>query len=313
MAARESFAGRRTMPQNADTHVRHPAKDIDAKGAALAVLVSLFWGANPVAIKLGLLDAPPIRLAWMRFLVGGLVIALWAWATGRLAGFRVEPDEWRPLVFLGLLFTAQISATNVGTAQTSAAHAAVLLNLYAVHTVVLSHFLIPGDRLSLKKAAGTLVAYAGLVLLFARQVTQGSPTLPGDVIMVVSGFLLAARTVYMARAVQRLEPVKLLLAQVVIGTALFVLISLLFEPAPTRWTGRLAASIGYQGVVVAGFNFVVNLWLLRYYRPSALAGFFMTQPLFGVAMAALVTGDPLTADLLVASAAVAVGIGLTSR
>ena len=291
----------------------HPAKDIDVKGAALAVLVSLLWGANPVAIKIGLLDAPPIRLAWMRFLVGGLVIALWAWATGRLARFRVEPDEWRPLIFVGLLFTAQIGTMNVGTSLTSAAHAAILLNLYAVHTVVLAHFLIPGDRLTLKKAAGVLVAYSGIVLLFVRQVSQGSSTLLGDAIMVASAFVLAERTVYLARAVQHLDPVKLLLAQAAIGTALFVLISLVFEPAPTHWTGRLAGSVAYQGVLIAGFNFVVNLWLLRYYRPSALAAFFMTQPLFGVATAALVTGDPLTLDLLVASAAVAVGVGLTSR
>lgn len=301
------------MPQNANTHLSHPVKAIDPKGAALALLVSILWGANPVAIKIGLMDVPPIRLAWMRFLVGGLVIALWAWPTGRFAGFRVEPGEWRPLIFLGLLFTVQIGATNVGTALTSAAHVTILLHLYAVHTVGLAHFMIPGDRLTVRKLAGVLVAYAGIVVLFARQVTRGSPTLAGDVIIIVSSFLLALRTVYMARAVQRLDPVKLLLAQAVIGTALFILISLAFEPAPTRWTARLAASIGYQGVLVAGFNFVVNLWLLRHYRPSALAGFFLTQPLFGVATAALVTGDALTLDLLIASAAVAVGIGLTSR
>src|SRR3990172_8931127 len=121
------------MPQNADTHVSHPVKDVDLKGWAVALLVSLFWGANPVAIKIGLLDAPPIRLAWMRFLVGGLVIVLWAWATGRLPGLRVEPGEWRPLIFLGLLFTVQVGSTNVGTSLTSASHAAILLHLYAVH------------------------------------------------------------------------------------------------------------------------------------------------------------------------------------
>ena len=275
--------------------------------------MSLLWGGNPVAIKIGLLDAPPIRLAWMRFLVGGVVITLWAWATRRFVGFRVEPGEWRPLIFLGLLFTAQIGATNVGTSLTSAAHSAILLNLYAVHTVVLAHFLIPGDRLTARKLAGVVVAYSGIVLLFAGQVTHGSPTLLGDTIMVVSAFLLAERTVYLARAVQRLDPVKLLLAQALIGTALFVLISLTFEPVPTRWTARLAGSVAFQGVVVAGFNFVVNLWLLRHYRPSVLAAFFMTQPLFGVVAAALVTGDPLTLDLLAASAAVAVGIGLASR
>lgn len=291
----------------------HPSKDIDLKGAAMAVLISLLWGANTVVIKMGLEDAPPLRLAWMRFIVGGVVICLWAWATGRFAGFRIEPDEWRPLIVLGLLFSVQMTATNVGTWLTSASHASVLLNLYAVHTVVLAHFLIPGDRLTVRKLAGVIIAYSGIVLLGARQVTRGSPTLVGDVIVTVAGVLLAERTIYLARAVQRLDAVKLLLTQAVVGTALFVVVSALVEPAQTRWSLRLAGSIAYQGVLISGFNFVVNLALLRRYRPSALSAFFLTQPIFGVIAAALVAGDPLTLDLLVACAAVAVGIGLTSR
>ena len=290
-----------------------PVKPIDARGAALALLVSLLWGANPVAIKLGLEDAPPIRLAWMRFLVGGLVIVAWGWATGRLRGFRLEPGEWRPLLVLGVLFTAQIASMNVGTALTTAAHSAILLNLYAVHTVVLAHFLIPGDRLTVSRAAGVAIAYAGILLLFRGQIGAGAPALAGDVVMVVSSLILAERTIYLARAVHHVDHVKLLLAQAVFGIAIFLVVSLLLEPEATRWTWRLAGSIGFQGVVIAGFNFVVNLWLLERYRPGVLATFFLTQPIFGVIAAALVTGERLTADLFVASAAVAVGVGLSSR
>ena len=286
---------------------------MDLTGAAAAVLISLLWGANSVVIKLGLEDTPPLRLAGMRVVVGGIVICLWAWATGRFAGFRVEPQEWRPLAVLGLLFSVQMGATNIGTWLTSASHATVLVNLYAVHTVVLAHFMIPGDRLSVRKVGGVLVAYSGIVALFASQWSHGAPTLLGDVIVTVAGILLAERTVYLARAVQRLDPVKLLLAQAVVGAAAFGLGSFLFEPATTRWTARLVGSIGYQGVLISGFNFVVNLALLRDYRPSALSAFFLIQPIFGVVAAALVAGDPLTPALVLACVAVAAGIGLTYR
>jgi len=277
------------------------------------VLISILWGANSVVIKLGLEDAPPLRLAGMRVVVGGIVICLWAWSTGRFVGFRVERREWRPLAVLGLLFSVQMAATNIGTWLTSAAHATILVNLYAVHTVVLAHFMIPGDRLSVRKVGGVLVAYSGIVALFASQWSHGAPTLLGDVIVTVAGILLAERTVYLARAVQRLDPVKLLLAQAVVGAAFFALASFLVEPATTRWTARLAGSIAYQGVLISGFNFVVNLALLRDYRPSALSAFFLTQPIFGVVAAALVAGDPLTPVLVLACVAVAAGIGLTYR
>ena len=286
---------------------------MDLTGAAAAVLISLLWGANSVVIKLGLEDTPPLRLAGMRVVVGGIVICLWAWATGRFAAFRVERWEWRPLAVLGLLFSVQMGATNIGTWLTSASHATVLVNLYAVHTVVLAHFMIPGDRLSVRKLGGVLVAYSGIVALFASQWSRGAPTLLGDVIVTIAGILLAERTVYLARAVQRLDPVKLLLAQAVVGAACFGLASFLFEPATTRWTARLAGSIAYQGVLISGFNFVVNLALLRDYRPSALSAFFLTQPIFGVVAAALVAGDPLTPVLVLACVTVAAGIGLTYR
>jgi drug/metabolite transporter (DMT)-like permease len=287
-------------------------RDVDLTGAVLSLVVSVFWGANPVAIKIGLLDTPPLRLAWMRMLVGGLVILIWGGLTGRLARLSIARHEWRPLIFLGLLFAVQIGLMNVGTSLTSAGHSAILLNTYAVHTVVLAHFMIPGDRLSVQRLAGVVIAYAGIVILFGREVGASDATLLGDSIMFVSALILAERTVYLARAVQHLEPLTLLLAQAVIGGGLFALASLAFERQPTEWTGRLAIVVAYQGVLIAGFNFVINLWLLKRYRPSALSAFFLTQPIFGVVTAALFTGDALTPELLVASAAVAAGIGLTT-
>lgn len=288
-------------------------RNVDSTGAFFALLTSVFWGANTVAIKIGLADAPPLRLAWMRFVVGGAAIALWAWATGRLAGFRIARDEWRPMIVLALIFTAQIGSMNIGTSLTSAAHASILLNLYSVHTVVLSHFLIPGDRLTVRRIAGVVIAYAGIVLLFAGQGGGGSASLLGDAIVFVSAFLLAERLVYLARAVQTLDPVKLLLSQATIGSVLFMAGSALAETAPTVWTVRLATSVAYQGIVIAGFNFVVNMWLLQRYRPSSLVPFFLTQPLFGVVAAAILTGDALTWPLLLACVAVAIGMGLTTR
>jgi drug/metabolite transporter (DMT)-like permease len=266
-----------------------------------------------VAIKIGLADAPPLRLAALRFVVGGLVIALWAWWTGRLVGFRIARDEWRPLIVSALIFTAQIATMKVATALTSAAHGSVVLNMYAVHTVILAHFLIPGDRLTPRRLVGALVAYGGIVLLFAGEGAGHGATLLGDAIMFVSAFLLAERTVYLARAVHHLDPVKLLLSQAIIGVVLFLAGSVALESAPTRWTLSLAGSLAYQGGLIAGFCFVVNLWLLRRYRPSGLAVFFLSQPIFGVIAAAFFTGDPLTATLLVACLAVVAGVALTTR
>ena len=290
-------------------------RPLDVRGASVALLLAALWGANPVAIKLGLADAPPLRLAWMRFVLGGLAILAYAWWTRRSGMFpRLRPGEAGPIASLGLLFAVQIALMNVGIGLTSAAHGAVLLNSYAIHTVVLAHFFIPGDRMTPAKIGGVLVAYAGIVLLFAGGLSARGDTLLGDLVVMVSALLLGERTVYMAHALQRVDPMKLLLGQALIGSVAFLAASLWLESGqPTRYTPSLAASLGYQGLVVAGFNFVVNAWLLQVYRPSALSAWALTSPIWGVLVAWAVAGEPLTWMVVASSAMVAIGIGAATR
>src|SRR5206468_2846905 len=129
------------------------AREIDDLEARVGGLLRLEERAEPVHAGVGHARDPRVELRAARVVARGGVIGLWAWTTGRFAGLRMARAEWRPLILLGLLFTLQIGSMNVGTSLTSAAHSAILLNLYAVHTVVLAHFLIPGDRLTLRKLA----------------------------------------------------------------------------------------------------------------------------------------------------------------
>ena len=68
-----------------------------------------------------------------------------------------------------------------------------MLNVYAVHTVVLAHFLIPGDRLTARRAGRRDRAYVGIVLLFAGERPARGASLLGDALVFASAFLLAER------------------------------------------------------------------------------------------------------------------------
>lgn len=292
----------------------HYYRPLDGKGTALALVLAALWGANPVATKIGLGYVPPLRLAWMRFALGGLAILAYAWWIRRRDVFRVFPGEWPVLWSLGVLFAIQIGLMNIGLARTTAAHAAILVNTYAIHVVVLAHFMLPGDRLTARKLVGILVAYGGTALLFVRDFSFQSSTLVGDLIVCVSALLLGERIIYLTRAVQRLDPIKLLVFQSAIGSVCFVLVSLWWEAGvPTRYTSPMALSLFYQGAIVAGFNFVMNMYLIQTYRPSALAACSLSTPIFGVLASAAIAGDSITPVLLASTAMVTLGIALTVR
>jgi drug/metabolite transporter (DMT)-like permease len=289
-------------------------RDLDARAIALVLLLSALWGGNTVAVKVGVADSPPLMLAALRFVLGGACVV--GWGLWNRAPFWLEPGEGRSLLGLGLLFALQLGLLNVGVWLSTAGHAAVLLNAYPVYTVLLAHFLVPGDRLTAATLGGVLLGFGGILVLFAGQLfaptEPGSTILLGDAVLTVSAILLALRQVVLNRQLQRIHPVKPLLAQVVVGTPLFLLLSWLVEPTPTTPTWRLVASLFYQGVVIAGFNFIANMSLLKTYRPSGLAAFNLTTPLFGVLATALVLGERIGWRLAASALLVAGGIAVAT-
>jgi drug/metabolite transporter (DMT)-like permease len=289
-------------------------RPLDVKGASMALVLAVLWGANPVAIKLGLADVAPLRMAFLRFAVSAVVIFAYAVVTKRPDVLLIPRGQGKPIWSLGLLCVVQIALMNVGIDRTTAAHAVIMVNSYAVHTVVFAHFLLPGDRLTGRKLVGVLIAYSGVVILFAPGFTGAGGTLLGDLIIAVSAVVLAERTVFIAKTVRRVDPVRLMMYQSIIGAAGLFLMSLVWDvERPTRWTASLLLSILYQGALIGGFNFVLNAKLLQIYQPSAMATVALSTPIWGVLIAAAIGREDLAPELVLASAMVAAGIGLTTR
>ena len=281
-------------------------------GAALfAFLLSTIWGGNSVALKAGLDHAPPLRIGWMRFLLGSIVVLAWAVATGR--DLRIRRHEWKPLAVLGVLFTVQIAFMNIGQDRTTAAHGVVMTNTFPLWVGVLAHFFVPGDRLTRWKIIGALIAYGGVAAIFARGLTISYDLAVGDALMLASAALLGTRLVYTARAVESVDPAKLLLAQAVVGISTFALTSAIIEPEPYRLTTVLAVSLLYQGALVAGFAFISNLWLLKRYMPTHITVIFLIQPIFGVFLSWLVLDEPLEATIWLGAVLVIFGSWLARR
>jgi drug/metabolite transporter (DMT)-like permease len=76
-------------------------RSLDARGILLALWLAALWGGHPVAVKIGLEDAPPLYLAGLRFVLGGLTVLAWAWWTRRAGVCALRPAEARVLLSLG--------------------------------------------------------------------------------------------------------------------------------------------------------------------------------------------------------------------
>jgi drug/metabolite transporter (DMT)-like permease len=290
------------------------AHRITFRVAAIALLLAMGWGGLSPSVKIALSGIPPIALAGWRFLIGWLVVMVGArWER---ADVRMKPEERRPLLLLAVLWVAQIVAMNFGAQFSVASHQAVLMSSHPIWVAIAAHFLIRNDRLNFVKLAGLLCAVFGVVIVFSDRLdaSQAQNARVGDLLLLLSGFLLGCILITNKLLTQRMSPYKVLTWQMSLGVPVFLALSACLEGVSSyHLTLPVMAALLYQGIVVAGLCFVVQIHLLRKHPASQLTAFALTTPLWGVTFSHLLLNDPLSRHLLLGGALVVTGIALANR
>ena len=278
---------------------------------ALALLLAFLWGGNSLAIKVGLQDFPPMALAFLRFVIGLVVIG--GWALFRRIPLRLRPGELPRLLLLTTIFILQIICLNTGTLYTSASRSTIFINVYPFFTALFAHFWIPGERLSVTKTLGIVVAFSGVFVTVAPELGQGETSVIGDIIVLVSGCFLGLRVVVTKLLIQSIHPYRLLAWLLTLSLPFYVVASCVVERGePMQLTLSAALALLYQGGVIAGFCFLAWTAILERYSASKLVVLFFATPLSGVLFSHLILGDELTLSLLGGAALVAAGIYLVN-
>jgi drug/metabolite transporter (DMT)-like permease len=109
-------------------------------------------------------------------------------------------------------------------------------------------------------------------------------------------------------------PEKTLLYQLLVsGLALAAASAAVGEAWPATLSGASLWPLAFQTVVVSFASYLVWFWLLRHYPATRLAAFTLLTPMFGLLAGVLLLGEPVTGRLLLALAAVSLGIALVNR
>ena len=278
------------------------------------LLVSFFWSGNIVAIKFGLSTIPPFWSAFWRMGVAVAVVA--CWARVRAQPIRLGREHYRKMLGMTVLFAGQIAIFNLGVDFTSPAYAVVLLNSNPLMVNLISHFFMADDRLTRQRLCGLAAAFGGIayVMLGRPDAALAPNPLLGNFLMLLSALLLAIRLVYTQHLVRGMDPLRLVIWQMLLGLPIFLALAVAFEePLLKPLSYEPVLAIAYQSVVVAGFCFVAWTVLLQRHSAGNLAMFAFSVPIFGVVLAGILFGEAITPRLAAGAAAVALGISIVMR
>lgn len=289
---------------------------LDSFAVASLLLCCVLWGLNQVAAKAALTEIGPLWQAGLRSLGAAALVALWARWRG-IALFQRDGSLPGGLL-AGALFGLEFACIFIGLQFTSASRMVVFIYLSPFVVALGMPFISRAERLSLRQAAGLLLAFGAVAWAFAEGF-GGASTSPkqwlGDALGLLAALLwggttLAIRATRLAQA----SAEKTLLYQLGLsGLGLSLAALLVGETAPLQWSARLGGLMFFQTVIVSFASYLLWFWLIRHYPATRLASFTLATPLFGLMAGVLLLGEPLTLRLVVALAALAAGIALVNR
>lgn len=274
------------------------------------------WGGTPMFTKLATAEIAPLLVGMLRTVVAGAV------ALPLLAAMRqplpVDRRGKALLAFSGFAaFVAFPLLFSVGQRETSAMHGALILATLPIFTSLFGT-LLERRRVSKTWIAGCAIALLGeaIIIVWRTADAASGSSLRGDAIVLVSAVICSAGYVAGARLAQRGYP-SLPTTLWGVGLASVALApfagwSLAANGVPqagaTAW-----GSILVLAILTSIVGYVAWYWALARGGISRVAGVQFTQPLFGLALAAVFLGERPASVTAVAGAGILAGAWLVQR
>ncbi len=276
-------------------------------------IIYFVWGSTFLAIRIGVLQVPPLLFAAMRFFAAGLVLYGWTIASGERGPDR---RQWLSALLLALLiFVGDYGCLFWAEQRVPSGVAAVLLATIPAFMALSEIVILRTQRLSLRLALALMVGLCGVAVLVSRLNLGGAPVDRAGAIAIMAGAISWSVASVLTRKLP-LPPSKSVSsgAQMLLGGAMLALAACArgelrsFHPAVVS----LAAWLALVYLIVFGsiIGFTAYLWLIHHQSPTKVGTYAYVNPVVAVLLGYLAGGEPLGARTVVGALCVLASVVL---
>lgn len=285
---------------------------IDGFAITIMLLLTFSWGLNQVAIKVANTGYNPVFLTIARSAIAGVLV--YGWCVYR--GIRLFQNDGtlRAGILVGALFGLEFILIFLGLDYTTAARGALMINTMPFWVLIGAHFVL-GERITAKKTFGLLLAFIGVALVFADQLSlPDRRALIGDVMCLVAGILWAATTLIIKKSrLSEASAEKTLMYQLAVSALISIPFLPLAGPLLREVSTLATGALLFQAVFVVAFTYVLWFWMIRTYPASGLSSFAFLTPAFGVLCGGFLLNEPLSFNIFAALTLIALGLFVVNR
>lgn len=277
------------------------------------ITLGLIWSSSFLWIKIGVQDIGPMALTAFRMLFGALtavVIGIYQ---------KVEwPRDLRTWLIFGVLGPTSLAIPiffiSWGEQTIDSAVASILNATTPLFTIVIAHFLLQDDKMTVQKILGLLIGFAGTVVLLSEDLlTSAHSSILGQAAVIVASIFYAGSAVFARKLTQHVHGT-VRGAMPLITSAIFMWIvgplaekPFEFPSLPLTWI-----SILWLGILGSGIAVIMLWYLIHEVGPTRASLVTYLFPVGGVILGVIFLNEHLSWQLLAGTALIILSLAVVN-
>ncbi len=250
-------------------------------------------------IKIAVQEVGPITLVAFRVLFGllfGIAIIL----IQRVQLPR-SLKEWIPLLILGITNVAvPFFLISWGEQSIDSAVAAILDATVPLFTILIAHYLLRDDKMTVPKVLGLLMGFAGVIILMSKDIGASFGSVLGQLAVVLASAFYAGSAVYARKTTEDTPGILRSAGPLVSATAvMWLAVPLVESPVKFPHLGITWVALLWLGILGSGLAFVLSYYLSHEIGPTRTSMVTYLFPLGGVILGVAFLDEKLSWQVFV--------------
>ena len=271
--------------------------------------IYFLWGGTFLAIRIAVLEVPPLFASGVRFLIAGALLYVFMRLRGQPSPAAAE---WGSSALIALcMFVATYGALFWAEQYVPSGITSVIEASLPITTATFEVFVFRQQAFRWRVAAAVALGFCGVAALLIRSDPQTLPLLP--CLAILAGGVAWSLGAVLTRSMPRPPSVPLAAgAQMMLGGAVLLGLSQASGELQSLPHVSLRAGLALAYLVIAGslLGFTAYVWLLARMPATRVASHAYVNPLVAVALGYFLAGEVLTVRTILAAALVVASVFL---
>ena len=274
--------------------------DVDMRVVVAFAAIYVLWGTTFLAIRIAVLEFPPLFTAGLRFYIAGTLLYVYMRVRGQPNPSAVE---WRNLALISIcMFVITYGAIFWAEQYVSSGVTSVIEAALPIIAIILEMFVFRTQRFELRLFGAVLVGFCGVALLFIDNRAQQLAVLPCLAIM-AGGIAWSVGAVWSGQLIlPRSKPMTAAIEMMLGGAVLLLLSAICGEMRPfPHLSLRAGLALAYLIVFGSLIAYTAYVWLLGRMSVTRVASHAYINPLIAVALGYFAAGEIVTLRTLISA------------